>query len=225
MLHEFITSHRQELIERCRVKVRNRTSPPVTPEEMEFGVPLFLEQLSAALRSAQEKGSLRNDQRASNSPAAKESSRTAALHGEELLQQGYSVEQVVHGYGDVCQAVTELARETGSEITITEYHLFNGLLDNAIADAVSAYGKHRDASLSTQGSEDVHEKVGMLAEEQRVLLDRAIKAFNALRTGAIGMNGATASVLEESLQELRKTIEKSLPEIRLASGMTKSPER
>ena len=37
---------------------------------------------------------------------------TAAIHGGHLLEQGFTVSQVVHGYGDVCQALTELAQET-----------------------------------------------------------------------------------------------------------------
>ena len=225
MLHEFIESNRDELIRRCRAKVGNRTSPPVTPQEMEYGVPLLLEQLGVALRAEQQKDSLRNrenDQPSGSSPTGRENARTAALHGKELLQQGYSVEQVVHGYGDVCQAVTELAREADIEITVNEFNLFNGLLDDAIAGAVASYGAHRDISLSAQGSEDIHARVGLLAQEQAVFLDRAIKAFDALRVGNIGLNGATAAVLEQSLHELRALIEKSLPEIRLSSGMSRS---
>lgn len=45
MLHEFVTSNRDELIRRCRSKVSKRDSPPVTPTELEHGVPLVLEQL------------------------------------------------------------------------------------------------------------------------------------------------------------------------------------
>lgn len=37
--------------------------------------------------------------------------RTAALQGAEFLRLGYTLDQVVHGYGDVCQAITTLAVE------------------------------------------------------------------------------------------------------------------
>jgi len=53
MLHEFLTANRNELIRRCRSKVSKRDSPPVGPVELEYGVPLFLEQLVEALRSQQ----------------------------------------------------------------------------------------------------------------------------------------------------------------------------
>ena len=36
---------------------------------------------------------------------------TAALHGRELSLQGFTVDQVVHDYGDLCQAITDLAYE------------------------------------------------------------------------------------------------------------------
>src|SRR6185436_15993658 len=38
MLHEFLSSNREELIRRCRAKVSQRDAPPVTPLELEHGV-------------------------------------------------------------------------------------------------------------------------------------------------------------------------------------------
>ena len=39
-------------------------------------------------------------------------SATAAKHGHDMLEQGFSPSQVVHDYGDVCQMITEMAIET-----------------------------------------------------------------------------------------------------------------
>jgi hypothetical protein len=50
MLHEFLTANREELVMRCRAKVTKRAAPQPTTIELEHGVPLFLEQLIAALR-------------------------------------------------------------------------------------------------------------------------------------------------------------------------------
>ena len=36
---------------------------------------------------------------------------TTAAHGKALLHLGYSVDQVVHDYGNLCQAITDLAFE------------------------------------------------------------------------------------------------------------------
>ena len=217
MLHEFLTANHQDLIARCRAKVAQRDSPPVTPRELEHGVPLFLGQLVAALRSEE----LNLAQGAATSV---ESSRTAALHGKQLLDEGYTVDQVVHGYGDICQAVTELARETDAPITVDEFHTFNRLLDNAIADAVASFGRHQDASLHVTDAQDLHHRIGLLADEQRQLLETALKALDALKVGNIGLMGATGTLLEDSLMKLRDLIDKSLPEIRLSTGMTAPPE-
>ena len=217
MLHEFLTLNREELISRCRLKVSRRDSPPATELELEHGVPLFLAQLVDALRDEQLN-------LAPEADAAAENSRTAALHGRDLLDRGYTVDQVVHGYGDICQAVTELAQEQDAPIAVDEYHTFNRLLDNAIADAVASYGYHQDASISAQGAQELHQRMGTLADEQRLLLDTALKAFEALKVGNIGLMGATGTLLEDSLQKLRDLIDKSLPEIRLSTGMTAPPK-
>jgi hypothetical protein len=65
---------------------------------------------------------------------------TAALHGRDLFREGFTIEQVVRDYGDVCQAVTKLAIETGVPISVDEFRTFNRCLDNAIAGAVDCIG-------------------------------------------------------------------------------------
>lgn len=50
MLHEFVAEHREEIIHRCREKVKVRSIPPPSSSELEFGVPHFLDQLVDALR-------------------------------------------------------------------------------------------------------------------------------------------------------------------------------
>lgn len=227
MLHEFLIQNRNELISRCRAKASKRDSPAVTALELQHGIPLFLEQLVEALRYEQTKplsernGTFRPSIHAS---AAAENSRTAALHGKELLRRGYTVDQLVHGYGDVCQAITELAGEENALITVREFNTFNRLLDSAIADAVSAYGQHRDAPNEFRGSQELHDQMGTLADELRDRVNIALKAFDALRVGNIGVGGTTGSLLERSLLELRELIDKSIPEIRLSTGMTSTPK-
>jgi hypothetical protein len=50
MLHEFISMNREEIIRRCREKVAMRSVPPPTEAEIDHGVPVFLDQLTDALR-------------------------------------------------------------------------------------------------------------------------------------------------------------------------------
>jgi hypothetical protein len=223
MLHDFLTRNKAEMIDRCRAKVSKRASPPATPAELEHGVPMFLDQLVAALRAEQADPARRQATKfppPQETPASLESARIAALHGKELLEGGYTVEQVVHDYGDICQSLTEMAKEKNAPVTVDEFHTLNRLLDNAIADAVASYGQHRDESKSSEGDQSLHERMGTLAEAQRQLLDTALKALDALKVGNIGVMGATGTLLEDSLRKLRDLIDKSLPEIRLSSGMT-----
>jgi hypothetical protein len=214
-----------ELIRRCRSKVGERSSPPVTPLELEHGVPRFLEQLVEALRYEQANPEPEFN-RSSNSwskekPASAESTRTAHADGDELFEQGYSVGAVVHGYGDVCQVITQLAIEMNASVTVREFRTFNRLLDNAIADAVSSFVSHHEERASDQGDHALHQQLGSVAEEQRKLVDAALVALDAVRYGHVGVFGATGTILEESLKKLRVLIDRSLPEVRLATRMTK----
>jgi len=223
MLHEFLTNHRQELIRRCISKAAKRDKTRVVPlnvlSEPDHGVPLFLQQLGDALRTEEAAPASKGSGNSGSSQASlAEGTRTAALHGKALLDEGYTVDQVVHGYGDVCQSITELAGELKTNVTVAEFHTLNRMLDNAIADAVSSYAQHRDRDSAT-GAEDLHERMGSLADELRAHVNVALKAMEALQVGNVGVNGATGRLVNESLVALRDLIDKSLPEIRLATGM------
>src|SRR5688572_12469118 len=214
MLHEFLSTNREDLISRCRLKVSQRDSPPATTSELENGIPLILTQLSDALMHERaspmrREDSIRGD--SPNTPAWLESGRTAGLHGTELFKLGYSLAQVVHDYGDLCQAITESALENNASITVDEFHTFNRLLDNAIASAVSAFGALQHSSSFAGGAQDIHNRLGTVAEEQRKLLNTAIGALDVLKYGNVGLMGATGAVLEDSLIRLRAITGQSLP--------------
>ena len=112
----------------------------------------------------------------------------------------------------------ELAGELKTNVPIAEFHTLNRMLDTALADAVSSYAQHRDG-VSAQDAEDLHERMGTLADELRVQVNVALKAMEALSVGDIGVKGATGALVKSSLANLRDLIDKSLPEIRLATGM------
>ena len=50
MLYEFITMHRDVIEARTRNRMRARPWPSISGDELEYGVPLFLTQLSETLR-------------------------------------------------------------------------------------------------------------------------------------------------------------------------------
>lgn len=204
MLHEFLTSNRAEIIARSRAKVAKRMAPRPTAEEIENGVPLFLSQLvELLLRSAHRKQS------------TEAIGASATKHGGELLRKGFTIAQVVHDYGDVCQAVTELAEEIEAPITVDEFHTLNRCLDDAIAEAVTEYSRLRERSQSDEETE----RSGVLAHELRNKLGAAMLAFASLKSGRVGITGSTVAVLDRNLRGLQKLIDRSLVEVRLDSGM------
>ena len=205
MLHEFITHNRDEIITRCRAKVATRLVPPPTEAEIGHGVPVFLNQLSNALRLGQ-----------ATNPDISES---AIKHGQELLRQGYTVSQVVHDYGDVCQAITELAVELNIPINAEEFRTLNRCLDDAIAGAVTEYGRGHSQTGIDRESARGSERLGFLAHEMRNLMNTAIMAFEVLRTGDVGVAGVTGTVLHRSLLASRALITRSLAEVRLTQGI------
>jgi signal transduction histidine kinase len=203
MLHKILMENRQELIQRTRVKVSARSAPQATAEELEHGVPLFLDQLAETLK--QEATS------APFSPTAIDAS--AMLHGYELLKLGFTVGQVVHDYGDVCQSVTELALEQSLPITTSEFHTLNRCLDNAIAGAVTEWGRQREINISFEEAE----RLGALAHEQRNLLSSAMLALQLLKKGTVGIGGSTGIVLTRSLERLRAINDRSLAQVLLSA--------
>jgi len=127
-----------------------------TATELLHGIPLFLDQLTDTLRDEAASGShdrfevsvVPRDLRKRSGAAEIEA--TAGRHGSELLlKERDSVDQVVHDYGDVCQAVTELALEENAVITTDEFRILNRCLDNAIADAVTEFERQRDHACRT----------------------------------------------------------------------------
>jgi hypothetical protein len=220
MLHEFLTSHRQLLITRCRANVAKRFEPTESAATIDHGVPLFLQQLVETLREEQRTSSQLGID-SEPTPAHTEIGRAAALHGAELLRRGFSVDQVVHDYGDVCQCVTALAVEEQIPITTDEFRTLNRCLDNAIADAVASFGLARQTSIDRQ-AETLQQRLVAFAAEHRRLIDIAIKSFTAIKTGNIGISGATGTLLAHSLEELRSLTDRTLPEIHLASPGAKA---
>ena len=205
MLHEFIAVNRDEIIRRCRAKVATRSVPPPTEVEIDHGVPVFLDQLRNALRLGE-----------ITSPAI---GLSAIKHGHDLLLQGFTVSQVVHDYGDVCQAITDLAVELNAPISTDDFRTLNRCLDDAIAGAVTEYGRERNQSTLEGEAARGNERAEVLAHELRNLLNTAIVAFDVLQTGNVGVGGSTAKVLNRSLLGARSLLGQSLAEVRLTHGI------
>jgi signal transduction histidine kinase len=223
MLHEFLTANRDDLIDRCRLKVAQRPIPKATAAELEHGIPMFLDQLVKTLKLEQTARPMRSRDVSGPAggarPTFSEMGETAARHGLELLQRGFTVDQVVHGYGDLCQAITDLAFEQDAPIQTVEFRTLNRCLDNAIADAVTEFAYQRDLLVAEKGVHALNERLGFLAHELRNLIQTATLAVTAIKAGNVGLAGATGAVLDRSLIGLRNLIDRSLADVRVTAGM------
>lgn len=218
MFHEFLTSNRNELVQRCKDKVGLRYKPSGTPEAINHGVPLFLLQLIDTLHCEQTTTS-REDDNPVAAPAPTEIGRAAALHGAELLRLGYSIDQVVHEYGDICQAATEMAVEQNEVITADEFRTLNRCLDNAMADAVTAFGAAHQILINDQ-EEFLYQHLNAFWDEHQRLIEIAIQAYSAIKTGNVGIGGATGTLLLHTLNELYSLTENAMPQIREAFAVS-----
>lgn len=199
-LHTFISAHREEIMRRSGAMPASRPMPQPIFGEVAPGVSRFLDELVDALRS----------QRSSNP----EIGVSAAQHGRTLLLQGCTVSQLVHSYGDVCQAITDIALHVGAPISVEEFRTLNRCLDDAIASAATEYGRGNQSLVDAETARG-DERVGLLAHEIRNLVGTASVAFEVLRTGNVGVGGSTGTVLQRTLASLRDLINRSVAEVRL----------
>ena len=204
MLYDFLATHREAIIAKTRGMLTTRPGLPVEISDLENGVPLFLTQLADTLRAESTRSPV----------AAGAIGVSAARHGGELLALGFNVSQVVHGYGNICQAVTQLAVEERAQITAEEFHTLNRCLDVAIAEAVT---EHARITADSRSSQEV-ERLGQLGHEIRNMVNTALLAFDILKRGTVGVGGHTGGVLGRSLIGLRDLVDSTLADIRIAAN-------
>jgi PAS domain S-box-containing protein len=198
MLTNFIVAHRNEIIARCREKVLKRTGAPTMVAEVDHGVPMFLDELTAELQ----RGLSPNPDIAT----------TAAKHGHDLMRQGLTPSEVVHSYGDVCQAVTEMAVEKDAPITSNDFRMLNRCLDEAIAAAITRYGEDY-ATLAKDAALRDTNNICVLGDALRAALASAKESLGAIKAGTVGLVGSTGQLLERSIagaQELNERLQEQI---------------
>ncbi|MEI9938693.1 MAG: HAMP domain-containing sensor histidine kinase [Pseudomonadota bacterium] len=183
----------------------DRANADTKPER---GIPVLLAQIVDALVEASSLDVLRTES------ATTEIKDSAALRGQQLLKDGFTVTQVVNGYGDLCQVVTQLAGELDVVISARDFHIFNRCLDEAIAGAVTAHAAQRERDLAYEGNE----RIGVLAHEMRNLLNTMSLSFAIIREGKVGLGGSTGAMLARSMAGLCTLVDRSVAEVRLEAG-------
>jgi signal transduction histidine kinase len=218
MMYDFLTNNAGDLVQRCIDKVAQRPNRHATEVQLRNGIPMFLSQLIRTLR-AESKNDFKtrlaiSGAASGDSEAHSEMGVSAAAHGSALLTLGYTVDQVVHDYGDLCQAITDLAVERDAPFSVPEFRTLNRCLDNAIANAVTEFSFQRDMSIAEQTSVDANARLGFLMHELRNSLSVAIMAVTALEAARLSISGATGAVLKRSHLAMTKLISISLDDVR-----------
>jgi len=218
MMHNFLANNRADLIARCAAKVAKRPARNASAAQIQTGIPLFLEQLTRTLR-AEDEGQPEDGARISGASGGagsmlSEMGVSAAAHGKALLELDYTVDQVVHDYGDLCQAVTDLAFQRDAPFTVDEFRTLNRCLDNAIADAVTEFSSQRDTAITLRQNTEVNQRLGFLMHELRNSLSAATLATEAMRIGNLTLSGATGTILKRSHDAMSKLIERCLQEVK-----------
>ena len=217
-MHEFLLNNHDELVDRCKLKVAGRAQRGATALQLVNGVPLFLQQLTRTLQ-AEERDEAAESLRISgpsggDSLALSEIGVTATAHGRDLLALGYSVDQVVHDYGDLCQAVMELAFERDAPFSTQEFRTLNRCLDNAIGDAVAEFSLRRDSTLARERFAEENLRTGFLVHELRNALATATNSVRAMELSQMPLSGATGAVLKRSLSAMGNLIARALDEVK-----------
>lgn len=208
MLSEFLSENKKEIIKLCKTKVLEASESKPTSALLDAGLPIFYDEVIEVL------------QRTSDSPNSDNHTFTierftqgdAAAHGKESLRLGYTISQVVHAYGAVCQCITEYAQFKSQTITPQEFRDFNLSLDLVIAEAVTEF--NRIQKNNTQRNET--ERLGFLIHEMGNSLAAASIALAMIQKGHVGTAGNTSKMLVAAHDRMRHLIDSSLAEVRMS---------
>ncbi len=120
----------------------------------------------------------------------------ARQHGADLFTSDFTIEQVVRDYGAVCQVVTEMAVEMGTEIEAADFQTLNQCLDDAIAYAVSEFA---DMDKKQRGGVEQSMTLWNLTHTAGV-------AFEAIKSGTVASGGATGDLLSRCLATMKSLL-------------------
>ena len=212
MLYEFIVEHRESLLERCR-QYRTQRTQVASDNRTETAIALFLDQLTAALQVEAADGEQASQPIGGNAigiPTHYEIGEGALAHGRAMQELGFSVEDVVHSYGDICRAIMQQALEQNMLLAVHEFRELNHCVDNAVASAVAEFSYQHDAGVTVAMEQDEQKRLAAISNELRNQLGTATLAVSALKSRDLTLGGATGTILERSLFSLGRLIDDML---------------
>jgi signal transduction histidine kinase len=230
MLYDFLLNNEKEIISMTEKKSLLLAGVRPSSDQLKRGLPIFYAQLITVLKkeadtprgkAATDHHAMANAAQKNDEPAMAQASgrpdeillaQSAGLHGGELLRLGYTLSHVVHAYGSMCQAITELATDKKFEITPNEFHDLNRCLDVAMAGAVTEFQSLRNKQVSNREVEHL----GFLAHELRNALGTVTMSLQLIKDGTVGFGGSVGTVLDDGVKRIGELIDRSLMEVRLS---------
>lgn len=204
MLYQFLAANRERILALTTKKAFALLGKlPATPESAR-GLPAYFDRLAAELE---------REAKRPRKHAARRRGVATARQGRELARLGYTVAQVVHSYGALCQAITELASAEKAAITAGEFGTLNLSLDNAIAQALEGFVEEAHS-----GGGGSRERIGFLVHELRNALSPALVAHAMVKKGVVGAGGGTNALLERNLNRMADLLDRSFFESRRRRG-------
>lgn len=210
-LYQFIEEHRDEIINITKRRIAQQTGRDLNTPEIIDSLPEFLDDIVAALRA--DAGLPRI------TPTTKDV-KSARVHGEQRLQLGFTITELVHDYSSLCSAITDKAQEEGIGMA-REYQVLNDALDVGIAASVERYAQERER-LDAERKANV--RLGMVTHELRNAASAALLAFDVIKRSKIGVLGQTGIILERNLHRLQHLIDRALTDVRLKEGLAPNCE-
>lgn len=222
MLAELLVKKKHEILTLTEQKTLELAGNHPTSKQLKKGLPIFFNQMTEVIRhsekpssppqkdiqaiaAAAERGDEPAMAEAAGRPEDADLAKSAGHHGAELLRLGYGLSHVVHAYGAMCQAITEVAFNSQYKISTTEFHALNRCLDVAIAGAVTVYQSLHDANMQKQRCNPTK----IYIDEIRNRLTSAQVAFQSIKSGTVGIGGLTGLLLEESLVRIGELLDQS----------------
>jgi signal transduction histidine kinase len=212
MLFEFLTQHREEVLEKVWERL-HAANPDRPRDEVMSGLETFVDELVETF--GRERGA------PPERPCPFDEASSAPEHGQQRELAGFMPWQVVQDYGSVCDVLTASAAERDVVIPAEEFNLLNRAVDVAAAKAIEGFwsAEERDRAASSAA------QVGALAHELRNALHSAAMGFAILRKSEVGVRSRTGDAVERALVRMEDMIRRALAEARLEGGVALRIER
>jgi signal transduction histidine kinase len=214
-LHQFLINNRQSIIDRSDSRSQARLGTGLEQSLPGAGLSILLTQIIRALLAQGLRppvASTAENDADEHRFYPEDIAEFAAQRGRAMFEAGFTIDEVVRGYGDLCQAIAEISRERDAPFDVNEFKTMNECLDLAIADAVAEFSVARESFVASTITSDLRVQMAFFSDEARGYLRTATSAFDAIKAGNLSVGGSTGILLDQTLGRLARLVDAALDE-------------